>query len=232
MSRLTRLYEDAAEENRRAVLQAMPARPGGTLLDVGCADGALTVRLADKVQAGRVLGVELAEQFLEPARANGVELHVADVNRELPFEDASIDVVHSNQVIEHLPGTDQFLRELRRVVRPDGYVLLSTNNLASWHNVVSLVLGWQPLPAHVSDEVTSPGNPAALEASGTYGTGVHNHLRIFTGKALAGLAAAHGLRIELDRGSGFYPLTGRAAQLAARVDRRHAAYLVQRYVAA
>jgi hypothetical protein len=56
------------------------------------------------------------------------------------------------------------------------------------------------------------------------------HLRLFTERALAELAAYHGLRADLLRTVGYYPLPVRPARLAARLDRRHAAYLVQRYV--
>jgi hypothetical protein len=94
--------------------------------------------------------------------------------------------------------------------------------------VVALVLGWQPLPCHVSDEVVV-GNPFAMEEA-TYGERIHRHLRIFTGKALHELAQAHGLRLDHEVGSGYYPLAGRAAAAAmAQIDRRHSAYLIQRY---
>jgi hypothetical protein len=52
---------------------------------------------------------------------------------------------------------------------------------------------------------------------------------VFTGRALAELAAAHGLKVELAVGSGYYPFGRRVSRLMARLDGRHAAYLVQRY---
>ncbi len=228
MSRLLRIYVDASEENRAEMMRRALPRPGGTLLDLGCSDGRWTQPLAERVRAGRVLGVELSAPDAGEARKRGIEVAEHDLAQPLPYDDASIDVVHSNQVIEHLPGTDHFLREIRRVVRPDGYVLLSTNNLASWHNTASLVLGWQPTVCHVSDE-TVVGNPANLEEP-LPGQRIHRHLRIFTGRALSQLAAFHGLRLDHDGVSGYYPLGTRAGRIASRVDRRHAAYLVHRYV--
>jgi hypothetical protein len=47
-------------------------------------------------------------------------------------------------VIEHLPATDNFMREIARVLAQEGYAPVSTNNLSCWHNVASLALGWQP----------------------------------------------------------------------------------------
>lgn len=222
-----RIYERAAAENKRAIMQLMPAQPGAVLLDVGCADGTDAVRLACLVGAAQTIGLELADRFIEAARARGIDVRQADITEPWPLDDSSVDVIHSNQVIEHLADTDHFMREIRRVLRPDGYAIVSTNNLASWHNVLALVLGWQPLPCHVSDEVVV-GNPLALEET-RYGERIHRHLRIFTGRALAALAEAHGLRVEIAVGSCYYPLGARASRVMARIDGRHAAYLVQRY---
>ena len=126
-----RIYTSAAEENRRAIMRMLEPRPGGVLLDVGCADGRDTVPLIPIVGASRTIGLELDDQFLETARSRGIELIQADITKPWPLEDASIDVVHSNQVIEHLAQTDHFVREIRRVLKPDGYAVVSTNNLAS-----------------------------------------------------------------------------------------------------
>ncbi len=230
MSYLHDVYVSASEENRRAILKAMPRRDGATLLDVGCGDGEWTLEVGRHIGAGRVLGVELTDEWGAAARARGVEVEQTDVANPLPYDDASIDVVHSNQVIEHLANTDIFLREIRRVLKPGGYVCLSTNNLASWHNVVSLVLGWQPPPVHVSDELIA-GNPANF-GEGNPGSYGQMHLRIFTHRALAALAAHHGLALEHRGASGYYPLPPRPARVMARVDGRHAAYLVHRYVPA
>lgn len=227
VSYAARIYAQGAQENWRVVMSALEPRVGGVLLDVGCADGADTMRLAQRVGPERTIGLELADKFIEPARRRGIEVHETDITQRWPLDDESVDVVHSNQVIEHVAETDHFMREITRVLQPDGYAVVSTNNLASWHNIVALVLGMQPLPAHVSDEVVV-GNPLALEET-RYGVNIHRHLRIFTGRALTELAEAHGLAVDLAIGSGYYPLPPRAARVMARVDPRHAAYLVQRY---
>jgi 2-polyprenyl-3-methyl-5-hydroxy-6-metoxy-1,4-benzoquinol methylase len=177
------------DENRRVIVSAMPRRPGATVLDLGCGDGRWTMEVARHVGAGRVLGVEFVEEFAEAARTAGVV--IADLGGELPYDDASVDVIHSNQVIEHLPRTDNFMREIARLLSPGGYAVVSTNNLSSWHNIASLVLGWQPTPCHVSDE-TILGNPASFNEGAPSITGGQTHLRVFTGRALAALAKFHG----------------------------------------
>jgi hypothetical protein len=72
------------------------------------------------------------------------------------------------------------------------------------------------------------GNPASF-AEGTSGYYYPMHRRIFTGRALAQLATHHGLVVDRDLAAGWYPLPPRAARLMNRFDRRHGAFLVQRY---
>jgi SAM-dependent methyltransferase len=231
MDYLKRVFKDTEEVNRRAILAAAQPRPGATLVDLGCGGGEFTERVAAAVGAGRVIGVELIEPLAAAAEQRGIEVRRADLAERLPFDDGSVDVVHSNQVIEHLPGTDQFMREIRRVLAPGGYAVVSTNNLASLHNIASLVAGYQPTPCHVSDERVGVGNPMNAYG-GAPGAAGQMHLRIFTGRALAELAELHGLRVDLERTAGFYPLPPRAAEVATRVAPRWGAFLVQRYVAA
>jgi SAM-dependent methyltransferase len=222
-----RIFRTAEEENRRAILAACKPRPGARFLDLGCGDGAFTVRVAERVGAGEIHGVELIAESARQARARGIQVQQTTLENRLPWDDASFDAIHSNQVIEHVPFTDHFLREIRRLLRPGGYAVVSTNNLASWHNVFSLVLGWQPAPNHVSDEIIV-GNPANY-VEGAPGAVGQNHLRVFTGRALAALAAFHGLKVELARTAGYYPLFERGSRIMNRIDPLHGAFIVQRY---
>jgi methionine biosynthesis protein MetW len=230
MSWLERVFRATEEENRRTILDTLEPRPNGVLLDLGCADGTVTMRIAERAGVARTVGVELIDHLAEAARRRGIEVVSADLNARLPFDDASFDVIHSNQVIEHLWNTDNFLREIRRLLKPDGHAVISTNNLASWHNVVSLVMGWQPPPCHPSDELIV-GNPVGV-MEGAPGARGQMHLRVFTGRALAGVARYHGLQPDVERTSGYYPFPVPIARLLNRLDARHGAFLVQRYRAA
>jgi len=227
MDRVRRLYAVASEVNNETILEHLGPVHGGVLVDLGCGDGAFTVEAARRAGAGRIVGVETDEAYVAAARGRGIEVLDADLGKPLPFDDASIDGLVSNQVIEHLWDTDLFLKEIARVLRPGGYAVLSTNNLASWHNVASLAMGWQPMPNHVSDEVIV-GNPLNVDDRAP-GSSYPMHRRIFTNRALRELAEHHGLRNEVDVTAGYYPLGRRCARLATRIDGRHGAFLVQRY---
>jgi methionine biosynthesis protein MetW len=204
MGYLERIFHASMDQNRRDILATMRPQPGAALLDLGCGDGTFTNAIAEAIGADRMCGIELLQELAERAQEKGIDVWSGDLNQTWPYPDDAFDVVHSNQVIEHVPRTDHFLREIRRVLKPDGFALVSTNNLASWHNVMSLVLGWQPTPCHVSDEIMV-GNPAN-PAEGGRNQQSYAHLRIFTGRALSQLAEHHGLRVDLARTSGYYPL--------------------------
>lgn len=101
--------------------------PGLHLLDLGCGPGTITVDLAERVAPGRVVGLDAAAGVLAEAaalaerRGAAVEWVVGDA-LALPFDDATFDVVHAHQVLQHLPDPVGALRELARVTRPGGLV--------------------------------------------------------------------------------------------------------------
>ena len=222
---LVRVFRDTEELNRQAIMDAIPPLGGGAMLDVGAGDGEHTRTVADRVGAGRVAAVEFMPEPAAQARARGIEVQEADLEQPWPFDDGEFDLVHSNQVIEHVRATDLFASEVRRVLRPGGVACISTNNLASWHNVLALTLGFQPMPMHVSDEVIV-GNPVNPEDGTRHEHAGRVHLRLFTGRALSELFAHHGLRPEPMRTAGYYPLPPRLARIATRIDRLHGAFLV------
>jgi ubiquinone/menaquinone biosynthesis C-methylase UbiE len=111
--------------------------PGQRLLDVGCGPGSITVDLARAVTPGEVVAVDRAPAAVELAReavrtgdVPNVTVEVADVHA-LPFEDASFDVVHAHQVLQHLTDPVAALREMRRVARPGGVVAVRDADYAA-----------------------------------------------------------------------------------------------------
>ena len=110
---------------RRIVLDAvrslsLPSRPH--ILDAGCGSGRNLVELAS---FGDVVGLEPSTRGAEVARARGVgEVVVAGIDA-MPFEDSRFDLITCLDVLEHIEDDLGALRELRRVARPGGILLIT-----------------------------------------------------------------------------------------------------------
>ena len=101
--------------------------PGSVVLDLGCGAGTdLLIAAQMAGPAGRVIGVDMTAAMLQRARASATEMGLANVElhesliEALPIEDASVDVVISNGVIDLVPDKDAVLDEIDRVLRPGG----------------------------------------------------------------------------------------------------------------
>lgn len=101
------------------------------ILDLGCGNG-ISARLLNQANYD-VVGTDISSLFLEEARNwenPKLRYQVCDV-LELPFDNESFDVICSNELIEHLPDVETALKEMIRVVRKGGKVVLSGPNLCS-----------------------------------------------------------------------------------------------------
>lgn len=135
---------------RREFLLEHAGSPPKDVLDVGCAGGYIAVLLARS--GHRVVAIEQNRAMAVEARRRGVAVVEHDVELGLPFADTTFDVVHACEILEHLFDTEGFLREVYRVLRPGGAVVLSTPNLNSGANRVRVLLGrslpmWGAFPA-------------------------------------------------------------------------------------
>ena len=103
---------------------------GGTVLDAGCGGGGMPLSFAE--EARQVVGIDLAPRFRDAghrlASERGIRnLHFTQADGQaLPFPDAAFDMVLSHAVIEHVADAALYLRELARVLKPGGFMYLST----------------------------------------------------------------------------------------------------------
>jgi 2-polyprenyl-6-hydroxyphenyl methylase/3-demethylubiquinone-9 3-methyltransferase len=126
----SQMYRKRLESLLRLAWQVMPA---GRVLDLGCAQGNAGLLLAE--QGWDVVAVDLRVEFLQYARMKyerGAHVCLAANAAELPFVAACFDLVLWGEMIEHVAFPEQILAEIFRVLRRDGYLLLSTPNGGRW----------------------------------------------------------------------------------------------------
>ncbi len=112
----------------RAAVAEAGIRRGGVAIDVGCGTGRALSPLREAVgDEGAVIAVDLTPEMLAAAAPKSISakaaLILADA-RSLPFADGSADAIFAAGLVNHLPDSGAGLRELARVTRPGGLLVL------------------------------------------------------------------------------------------------------------
>ena len=129
-----------AEANLRFLEAAGALTPGADTLEIGTGTGGMLHALLERGLRAR--GVEINPALIAESRQWFGELPIRAVSGvELPFPDASFDLVLSFDVLEHIRDSDAHLREVSRVLRPGGRYLVQTPS--KWPNTVFETIRWR-----------------------------------------------------------------------------------------
>lgn len=196
------------------------------MLDIGCYTGENTVKIANLCQAKKIYGIELNEDAIKIAKEKGIEIYKQDISKKLwNVKKDSVDFVYSNQVIEHLNSVDNFITNIKRILKKNGLLLLSTENLAGWHNCFALSLGYQPFSTtNICTKKWSIGNPLSIVTDGHHDP-LMVHRVVFTYFALKQFLELYNFKIEQEINSGYYPFPHTLGNIFAKFDKRHSIYI-------
>ena len=181
---------------QRLVLDLMGDLAGAHVLDVGCGDGALVCAAASR--GAEATGVDPDPAMLDAARTradkDGITAAFLEGRIErLPFPDASFDVVASITVLCFVSDASGALREMARVLRPGGRLVLGELGRWSLWAAIRRLRGW-------------------------LGAATWKAARFRTGTELRALAEQAGLSVTAIRGAVFYPPVGIFARVLAPLD--------------
>jgi demethylmenaquinone methyltransferase/2-methoxy-6-polyprenyl-1,4-benzoquinol methylase len=155
------LAEHSEEPIKRAGLDKLDARPRERILEIGFGTGHSVVEIARRIApGGKVFGIDLSEGMLDISKerlvreglADCAELALGDAMK-LPYEDGSMDGVFMSFTLElfDTPEIPVVLRECRRVLRPDGRIVVVGMSKEGEGGVMLHVFEWthQHLPNYV-----------------------------------------------------------------------------------
>lgn len=192
-SELGRITDRIEEE---LILDLIGPVAGKRLLDVGCGDGVLSVRLA---QAGAdVTGLDNEPRMLVAARrrANETGLQISFVDgtaQALPMDECSFDIVVAVTVLCFVAEPDRAFHEMARVLRPGGRLVIGElGRYSSW--------------------------AAKRRVAGWLGSKTWRAARFRTASHLRNLAVAAGLELQTVRGAVYYPPSNLCARWLSSLD--------------
>lgn len=221
---LEKLYIEAQNLKERNIKIALGEIVSGkVLLDLGSWDGEKTLMWKCAMRAKRVVGLEIVPSAIKLARKRNIKVFKVDIDKgKWPLANESVDCVNSNLVIEHVTNVDHFMAESYRVLKKGGYTIVTTNNLSSWHNIISLFLGWTPFDlANSSSFRWAIGNPLAIHKDEGLANGAtFTHKCIYTIRWLKEWYELYGFKYCKVYGAGYYPFPA----VFGNWDKKHCAF--------
>lgn len=152
-------YQHPRIDLQARVLDLVTPASSDIILDVGCGNGTYLAELARRGLAGRALGVDLSFGMLAAARErlNRAERSAALANADataLPLRDGMADLVLAPHMLYHVPDPAAALRELRRVTRPGGRVVIVLNGTGHMGQLRAVVAAARGDRAAIAERVT------------------------------------------------------------------------------
>ncbi|KAF2192407.1 S-adenosyl-L-methionine-dependent methyltransferase [Zopfia rhizophila CBS 207.26] len=157
-------------ENSCAHLLPYLTSPSLNILDVGCGPGTITVDLASRIPQGSILAIDPSAEVIEKARKHAQEKNVSNVRFEVGdifdwkaldgVEEATFDIVHAHQVLQHLQDSLSALQVMKRLTKPGGIVAVRDVDYSActWYPEIEGMREWLDLYIRVAQGLKGDPN--------------------------------------------------------------------------
>jgi len=198
------------------MVRNLPRPEGAKYLDAGCGPGAYIAPLLDlgyHVSAfDQSQGmVDKAARNFDPAHADRVDLKVAGVD-DIPFPDGQFDLVTNVAVLMYLPDERRVIRELARVLKPGGTLIITVDNRKDLADTIDLPMRLRRLLGRLGPrKAAAPEGGAGDGADGAGAGGTAVQPRTYSPREIRDRLTEAGLVIDEETSVGFAPfyLNGR-----------------------
>ena len=170
---------------------------GERVLDVGCGNGSMLFRLTHKYS--ELYGVDITPSRLDEARKTVAEkysdlpnkfyFHEGNLDQTVEFESDYFDTIICLATLEHVYDIYNLIKEVHRMLKPGGNIIVEVPNIAYFRYRVKLLFGILPV-------TSSPHNWEEIGWDG-------GHIHYFTMKKLCDFIESHGFKVTVKTGGGF-----------------------------
>lgn len=123
-------------------LALLPNLSNASVIELGSGNGEMAGFLQPKVKS--LICVDNSSIYVKKLAKKGFKVIQADFNQILPFKANQFDCVISLEVIEHVVKAEEFLIDIFRILKPNGWLIISTPNIAWWGYRLFALLGRPP----------------------------------------------------------------------------------------
>lgn len=136
------------------------------LLDAGCGPGNISAGISELLPNGKVIGLDFSSAIIEqakdefaPSKYKNLDFQQGDIY-QLNFEDNTFDVIYTHQVLQHLQNPVNALKELNRVLKPDGILAVreADNHAFTWYPQLRELDRWRILYREVTQHNGAESN--------------------------------------------------------------------------
>ncbi len=120
-------------------LEGIQWRGDERILDIGCGYGAYYDRLTEQFPDIQYFGIDLSEGMLRQHAAYGTGRLLMGDATQLPFAGETFDVVMANHMLYHIPDVEAAVREVKRVMKPDGVMMATTHSIQTMPELRMLI---------------------------------------------------------------------------------------------
>lgn len=145
------LVDKEADLRYRRAIELAKLKNKSSLLDIGCKFALLRDLIGEERMEIEYYGTDISEEVIKKIRDfSASKFKVGDVSDKIPFESDSFDFVFALEIMEHVEKPTQMLKEIHRVLKKGGILILSVPNVYCWNEIICNMKKKPDTEGHIS----------------------------------------------------------------------------------